>query len=59
MITDRHTEKWTFVNVDLLSRLKRLLQEDEGDKLARDANMAVLKAKTGNHQVKQRQEWYI
>jgi len=34
-------------------------QEDEGDKLARDANMAVLKAKTGNHQVKQRQEWYI
>jgi len=34
-------------------------QEDEGDKLAGDANMAVLKAKTGNHQVKQRQEWYI
>jgi len=34
-------------------------QEDEGDKLAGDVNMAVLKAKTGNHQVKQRQEWYI
>ena len=34
-------------------------QEDEGDKLAEDANTAVLKAKTGSHQVKLRKEWYI
>jgi len=34
-------------------------QEDEGDKLAGDANSAVLRAKTGTHQVKMRREWYI
>ena len=34
------------------------LQEDEGEKLAEDANMAVLKAKTG-HEVKYKKEWFI
>ena len=33
-------------------------QEDEGDKLAGDADTAVLKAKTGS-QVKMRREWFI
>jgi len=33
-------------------------QEDEGDKLAEDADTAVLRAKTGS-QVKMRREWFI
>ena len=44
-------KSWAFMMMEYI-------QEDEGDKLAGDADTAVLKAKTGS-QVKMRREWFI